>query len=115
MEKPPRRGTTRFFSIGEHGMLKGKISVALGEIAIYLRLKGPGSAGVFESLQRQREEIEKALSAGLYWRTQIVGEKYEIGLEMESAGVGEAARAVQFDWLNQMAKRFKAVFEPRMS
>jgi len=115
VERPPKTGTARFFPIGVHGMLKGKISVAHGTIEVRLRLKGPGSAVLFESLQMQREAIEKAIGAELYWRPKVEGEKYEIGLELEPAGTGEDARAAQFYWLNQMATRFKAVFEPRLS
>lgn len=114
MEKPPKKGTTRFFPIGEHGMLKGKFGAARGEVAIYLRLKGPGSAELFDRLQKQRLEIERTLGAELYWQTKTEGEKYEVGLEMESAGTGDGAPVAQYGWLNQMAKRFLGVFGPRV-
>lgn len=115
LEKPPKKGTTRFFPIGEHGVLKGKISVALGRIEIYLRLKGPGCAGVFEVLQQHREEIEEAIGAKLQWRRIAEGEKYQIGLEVDPADCGDGSRAAQYGWLNQMANQFRTVFEPRLS
>jgi hypothetical protein len=114
LENPPKKGATRLISLSEGGVLKGKISVARGNIETYLRLKGAGSAQIFDALQRQREEIEKAIGAELRWQVKVKDEKYQIGLELDSAGTGEGDRAEQFEWLYKMTMRFIEVFGPRL-
>lgn len=95
---------------GGLGLLRQALIRASFEI--YIRLKGAGSAEIFEALQKQGEEIEKAIGAELHWQVKVKGEKYQIGLELDSAATGEDTQAAQFEWLHEMAKRFAAVFGP---
>ena len=98
-------------------MLKSKVSVATGRVEMYLRFKGTQGAQAFETLKAQRREIEEAFGHELYWRETGTekGQRYQIGLEMDSAASGEDGGAEKFEWLTEMAKRFRSVFEPRMT
>ena len=102
------RGNT--IRLGAHNIIRGE-----NYISVVLHLCGPEAKQRFDSLNREKEQIEREIGAGLDWRRDP-GEKHsEIILARSNVNPkNERDWPRQHAWLMQRLEDFYATFAPRI-
>lgn len=102
------RGNT--IRLGAHNILRGE-----RYISVVLHLRGPKAKQRFDTLSREREQIEKELAARLDWRRNPGEQHSEIVLTRPNIDPGdERDWARQHVWLKQRLEDFYTTFAPRI-
>jgi len=82
--------------------------------SVGLELVGAQARSRFSALERQREEIERALGCDLVWDGDEGNSELTIRTNRPADYTDEALWPEQMDWLRTTLERFKEVFVPKL-
>ena len=113
----PATSTNQYFTMprGSESWISAFLAQSRNEAGVYLTFnKGSKGAQLYESLEKEKDEINRALGLPVIWERTRDGRLYVIATKTFVGNLLEQSRESSQNWLADAVQRFVSVFRPRI-
>ena len=113
----PAVSTNQYFTMprGSEGWISAYLAQSRNEVGVYLTFnKGPKGAQLYASLEKEKDEINRALGLPVEWERMRDGRLYVMATKNFSGDLLQQFRKPSQTWLADAVQRFVSVFRPRI-
>ena len=113
----PAISTNQYFTMpkGSEGWVSAYLAQSRNEVGVYLTFnKGPKGLHLFNALEKEKDEINRALGLPVEWKRMPDGRLYVIATKNFSGNLLQQFKSPSQAWLADAVQRFVSVFRPRI-